>query len=135
MLQAFAAMLGSLFLSEFVNLPPCDLCWYQRICFYPLAAIFGVGLIRKDPRGAFWNALPLAALGWLIAFYQVLLQEGVFDEGGILPCSLNNPCAVKDLLFGFITIPQLSLIGFTVVLACLAVLWSTLRTPRARDAG
>src|SRR5262245_22571678 len=30
---------GSLFFSEIANFVPCELCWYQRICMYPLSII------------------------------------------------------------------------------------------------
>ncbi len=33
---ALVAMAGSLFFSEVMELPPCVLCWYQRIAMYPL---------------------------------------------------------------------------------------------------
>ena len=28
---------GSLFFSEIAGFVPCELCWYQRICMYPLS--------------------------------------------------------------------------------------------------
>src|SRR6266536_1136501 len=28
---------GSLFFSEIAHFVPCELCWYQRICMYPLS--------------------------------------------------------------------------------------------------
>ncbi|MES3036777.1 MAG: disulfide bond formation protein B [Bdellovibrionota bacterium] len=37
-------VIGSLYFSEILKYPPCILCWYQRICFYPLLIIFGVAL-------------------------------------------------------------------------------------------
>ncbi len=33
------ATLGSLFLSEVMELPPCSLCWYQRVFMFPLPII------------------------------------------------------------------------------------------------
>ncbi|HZC29968.1 MAG TPA: disulfide bond formation protein B, partial [Gaiellaceae bacterium] len=30
---------GSLFLSEIAGFIPCELCWYQRICMYPLSIL------------------------------------------------------------------------------------------------
>src|SRR3954452_8203501 len=30
---------GSLFFSEIAHFVPCELCWYQRICMYPLTII------------------------------------------------------------------------------------------------
>lgn len=36
---ALVATLGSLYLSEIANFPPCRLCWYQRIAMYALVPI------------------------------------------------------------------------------------------------
>ena len=47
-LISVSATLGSLFLGEVMRLPPCVLCWYQRICMYPLAVIATVGLLQRD---------------------------------------------------------------------------------------
>ena len=56
---ATTAMLGSLYLSEGAHLPPCRLCWYQRIAMYSLAVILVVAAVRRD-----WNVRPYAlALG------------------------------------------------------------------------
>ncbi|MCY1049725.1 disulfide bond formation protein B, partial [Mammaliicoccus sciuri] len=33
---ALVAMLGSLYFSEIRQFVPCTMCWYQRICMYPL---------------------------------------------------------------------------------------------------
>jgi len=119
-IQAWAALLGSLYLSNVLYFPPCDLCWLQRICFYPLAWIIPVSLARKDARSGFIYALPFAAIGWLLSLYQSLLQWGAFANGGIIPCNLDNPCSVKQInIFGFVTIPFLSFLGFTVILLCL----------------
>jgi disulfide bond formation protein DsbB len=47
-LTSLVATLGSLFFSEVMLLPPCILCWYQRICMYPLAVTFTVALFARD---------------------------------------------------------------------------------------
>ena len=38
-LVAAVATLGALFFGEVMQLPPCVLCWYQRIFMFPLALI------------------------------------------------------------------------------------------------
>ena len=46
-------MLGSLFFGEVMKLPPCTLCWYQRICLFPLVVILATALLqrrRPEPR-------------------------------------------------------------------------------------
>src|SRR5688572_2377036 len=59
---ALFSMAGSLFFSEVMDLPPCVLCWYQRIAMYPLVLIIGIGIVANDLR---WKtyALPLALIG------------------------------------------------------------------------
>ena len=45
---ALTTSLGSLYLSEVAEFPPCILCWYQRIAMYPLAVILIVASLRRD---------------------------------------------------------------------------------------
>ena len=45
---AAVCMAGSLYLSEVANFPPCKLCWYQRICMYPLVPLLLAAALRRD---------------------------------------------------------------------------------------
>lgn len=120
-LQSFVAALGSLTFSEILHFPPCVLCWYQRICMYPLVAIFTVGIIRKDKNVIFY-ASPLIATGWVIAFYHNLLYYNILPES-LAPCVAGISCTIKFFAwFGFITIPLMSLTAFTV-LAILMIIY------------
>ncbi len=38
----------SLFFSSVLEFEPCVLCWYQRICLFPLVLILGAGLFPFD---------------------------------------------------------------------------------------
>jgi len=117
-LVATVSTLGSLFFSEVMELPPCVLCWYQRIFMFPLAVILTVGLLPFDIRVVQY-ALPLAAIGWLFALYHLLLYHGLIPED-LQPCSQDVPCSKVNLeLFGFITIPLLSLFSFSIVVVLL----------------
>lgn len=110
--QVFLATLGSLVFSEILKFPPCVLCWYQRICMYPLVVIFGVALLKKD-KNFVWYAWPLIVIGWLIAFYHNLLYYNILPEAAA-PCLQGVSCTTKFISwFGFITIPLLSLAAFT----------------------
>ncbi len=112
--QALAAMVGSLYFSEVVGIVPCVLCWYQRILMYPLVAILAVGIARKD-KGLPFYVLPLSVPGFLIAFYQHLLQVGVISES-LAPCTLGVSCVTKYWsLFDFITLPLLSAVAFALI--------------------
>jgi disulfide bond formation protein DsbB len=112
------ATLGSLFFSEVMQRTPCVLCWYQRIAMFPLVFILTVGLFPFDVRCVRY-ALPIAIAGWAVALYHCLLYLGVIPES-MQPCTQGLSCAdVKIELYGFVTIPLLSLIGFTFIIALL----------------
>jgi len=112
--QALVATMGSLYFSEIMHLPPCVLCWYQRIALYPLVAILAVGILRKDKAVALY-ALPFALAGLSIAVYYNLLYWKILPES-VAPCTLGISCTTKFFeWFGFITIPLMSLTAFSVL--------------------
>jgi disulfide bond formation protein DsbB len=112
------ATLGSLFFSEVMELPPCSLCWYQRVFMFPLALVLFMGLFPFDPKVVRY-ALPLSVAGTLAALYHMLLQSGIIPESAA-PCSPGVSCADVDMLvFGFVSIPILSLFAFGAVTALL----------------
>ena len=118
---AFVAALGSLFFSEVMGFPPCVLCWYQRIFMYSLAVILLVALFPLD-LGVVRYALPLAVIGWGFAVYHYLVYSGYIPES-LQPCSENGrPCSEVNLeLFGFITIPMMSILAFTILIVLLLI--------------
>lgn len=116
---ALGGMIGSLIFSLAMELPPCDLCWYQRIALYPLVLIIPVGIVFRDPRLKYY-ALPLAVSGLAIAIYHNLLYYG-FIPVDLVPCSEGVPCTQRQIEWlGFITIPLMSLASFVVTVGCLA---------------
>jgi len=117
-LVAAISTLGALFLGEVMDLPPCVLCWYQRIFMFPLVFILAAGLIPFDPKIVRY-ALPLAVAGWLVAVFHLLLAAGVIPEN-ITPCAQGVPCSqVQIEWFGFVTIPLLSVVSFSIINALL----------------
>ena len=118
---ASVSTLGSLFFSEIMELAPCALCWYQRVFMFPLVILLLVALFSFD-KSIIKYALPLALVGWGFAFYHYLLYSGFIPES-IQPCSQGVSCSETYLdLFGFLTIPMLSLISFSTLVALLLVL-------------
>lgn len=116
--QALIATLGSLFFSEVMHLPPCVLCWYQRIMMYPLTLILTVGILLGDRRLRYY-ALPLSVIGLVISVYHNLLYYGILPES-IAPCTSGVSCTTRQIEWlGFITIPLLSLAAFTVITVCM----------------
>ena len=119
-LVAAASTLGALFFGEVMHLPTCVLCWYQRIFMFPLALILPAGLFPFD-RKVVRYALPLAVVGWTIAVFHQLLVAGVIPEE-IRPCTQGVPCSQTVIeWFGFLTIPLLSVIAFSTIIALLIV--------------
>ncbi|MCY1051660.1 disulfide oxidoreductase [Mammaliicoccus sciuri] len=111
---ALVAMLGSLYFSEIRQFVPCTMCWYQRICMYPLVLRLGIGSFQND-----FNvkkiALPLSSIGLLISTWHYLEQK-VPGFAEIKPCTQGVPCSSEYInVFGFITIPFLAGTAFLLI--------------------
>ena len=117
---ALTGMAGSLFFSEVMDLPPCVLCWYQRIAMYPLVLIIGIGIATGDTRWKIY-ALPLSLIGLAVSIYQNLLYYGVIPEN-LSPCTQGVSCTERQIEWlGFITIPLMGLLAFVAISICLLI--------------
>lgn len=115
---AASATLGALFFGEVMQLPPCLLCWYQRIFMFPLALLLPLGLAPYD-RKIIRYALPLAVIGWGIAVFHQLLVAGWVPKS-FEPCARGVPCSKTVIeMFGFLTIPWLSIAAFSAIIVLL----------------
>jgi len=112
---ALGSTLASMVLSEIVELPPCDLCWYQRIFMFPLPFTLGAAVLTRD-KHAWTYSLPIAIVGAALSFYHSLLQWGIITEEAT-SCSLNGPsCGDPEILWlGFLTIPFGAFLGFAAI--------------------
>jgi len=120
-LVSSVSAMGSLFFSYVMEFAPCVLCWYQRIFLFPLVIILAAGLFPID-KSVVKYALPLAIAGWLTAAYHNLLYAGIVPES-IQPCSQGVSCTEEYIdLFGFLSIPMLSLLSFSTIIALLIIL-------------
>jgi disulfide bond formation protein DsbB len=122
-IQTVLAFAGSLYFSEVMKLAPCVLCWYQRICMYPLVVILGISFLfrRLD---ALSYALPLAVIGWCISSYHNLLYYKIIPEPVGL-CAAGVSCTTRYITwFGFITIPLLAWIAFTIIILLLLLTYA-----------
>jgi disulfide bond formation protein DsbB len=133
-LVALVSTLGSLFFAEVMKLPPCTLCWYQRICLFPLTVVLAVGIALRD-RNLPLYGLPLALVGLGISVYHNLVYYGVIPES-LSPCTQGVPCSTRQIeLFGFVTIPLMALGAFAAIVAALFAhrnrTRTTTRSPRA----
>ncbi len=112
---------ASLFFSEVMGFQPCVLCWYQRIAMYPLVILFAVGLFQPVKTTIYFT-IPLVILGQIFSIYHNLLHYNIIPESAA-PCVLGVPCSTVYInWFGFLTIPMLSLIAFSIILAGLIYL-------------
>ena len=113
-LVAVAATAGSLYFSEVRLFAPCSLCWYQRILMYPLVIVLGVASYRQD-RSVVYYALPLSVLGGGVSVFHYLEQKVPgFSTPSI--CRMGVPCTQEYINWlGFITIPFLALVAFTLI--------------------
>lgn len=116
---ALGTMLGSLYLSEVAHFVPCPLCWYQRICMYPLSVALLVGALRRD-RGVYMYVLPPALVGAAIAIYHTQLQAFPKQSGPF--CDAQELCKARYIYeWGFVSIPFMSLSAFIFIIVMMLV--------------
>src|SRR4029077_13847078 len=112
---------GSLFFSEIAGFIPCELCWYQRICMYPLSIITLLAALANDRRVARY-LLPLPLVGAGVSVYHLLVENGVVEQAKACLASAPGGCATKWINeFGYMTIPTLALTGFVLLIAFLGL--------------
>jgi disulfide bond formation protein DsbB len=121
-LIACLGMVGSLYFSEIQNFEPCHLCWYQRICLYPLVFLLGLSTYHAS-YAMIPFTLPQVVLGFIIALYQVAIQENPKWQH-IELCGAGPSCLDKiDIGLGPLTIPMLSALTFLIIIGCLLYAW------------
>ena len=127
---AAAGTAGSLFFSEVMGLPPCILCWYQRIAMYPLAVVLTMAAIRRDAAVRPY-AIVVAAIGAAISAYHVYVQQ--FPEQSSF-CEASNPCSAAWVeALGWMTIPQMADLSFLLIIGLLALAPPTPTPPRSES--
>lgn len=109
---AFISMAGSLYFSLYKGLFVCDLCWYQRICMYPIGFLAMISLISRDDKIKHHIRF-LSIVGLIFATYHVYLQ---FFTTPSPFCAVGKDCSEIQLeYFGFLTIPLMSFISFFAI--------------------
>jgi disulfide bond formation protein DsbB len=112
---------GSLFFSEVAHFVPCELCWFQRICMYPLSIVTLLAALAGDHRIARY-LLPLPIVGAGVSVYHLLVENGVVEQAQACLLSAPGGCATKWVdEFGYMTIPTLALTGFVLLIGFLAL--------------
>jgi len=120
---------GSLYFSEIAHYVPCELCWYQRICMYPLSITTLLAALANDHRVARY-LLPLPLVGAGVSTYHLFVENGVVAQAQTCLISAPGGCATKWINeFGYVTIPTLALTGFALAFAFLLLA----AVPEAQD--
>ena len=116
-LVAALATGGSLYFSEIAHYVPCELCWYQRICMYPLSLLTLFLAYHGDHRTARY-LVPFPIIGAGVSIYHLLIENHVVKTPA--QCAVGAGCTVKWInYFGYMTIPTLALTGFALTLSFL----------------
>lgn len=121
-ITSIIAMGGSLFFSEYMGFIPCTLCWYQRIMMYPLVIFLGLGFYHND-KNIYKYILPISIIGLITSAYHYALQK-IPSMHEFATCSSGVPCSGQYInWFGFVTIPFLAFIAFTIITISMIILW------------
>jgi len=113
LLATLGASAMTLIHEHLYGLPPCSLCWWQRIFMYPQAVLFAIALWKHITVAPYSIALSVIGLG--IALYHHALQ---ILPAGSIPCpSEGVSCAqIFYLEFGFLTYPLMAAVLFTFLI-------------------
>ena len=131
-LVAAVTMAGSLYYSKVQGYVPCELCWYQRICLYPMVVILGIAAWRRDENIRIY-AIPVLAISVVISTYHSWIQAYPPDTGTSF-CTAAAPCTTRYVWeFGFVSLPFMALSAAVFMITLLAVARPGMRV--AHDTG
>ncbi len=103
---------------QIFGLPPCYLCWLQRICTWPVAILTPLAIYRKQLKLLIPYFSILLSLGTVIGLYHYSLQFGVAPV--TIACGAvgqSVSCGgIEVLVFDFLTIPLMAVIANVSVL-------------------
>jgi disulfide bond formation protein DsbB len=113
---SLAGLVGSLYYSEFLGIPPCDLCWFQRVFLYPQAFMFAYAWYKKDSSVLVYS-ITLSVIGGLISVYQHIMQLGysVYKPCSTAPFAVD--CSTPTFIeYGFVTFPLMATALFAILI-------------------
>ncbi len=110
-LISIVATLGSFYFGEGKGNIPCTLCWYQRICLFPLVFILGVAAYKDEIK--IWHyVIYQIILGMGLAGYQ-MLQD--YISWGPALCGEGGKCVSYET-FQSLPFPLFSFLSFLIIL-------------------
>ena len=120
LIVALTATLGSLYYSEILNFPPCNLCWWQRIMTYPQTLILGLTYWRKQKFSL--ESLILSAGGLVLAGYHYVLQRVEIPSSWCEGVGYTVSCSdTFEMTFGYITLPLMAATAFGIIIFLMLV--------------
>ena len=118
---------GSLFYSEIANFQPCDLCWFQRICMYPMSILLLLFALKGEHKAARY-LLALPVVGGGVSIYHMLIQYGAIAQPNSCTVSPTASCGTNwigtanlDASLGYLAIPTLAFTGFLLLIGFLVL--------------
>lgn len=114
LILALAGSMLTLVYSEYFGLPPCPLCWWQRVFLYPQVVLFAVGIYMREQAAVLYACI-FSVIGSMIALYHHLLQV---MPAGSLPCPAEGTvsCAQRFVFeLGYVTFPMMAFALFILL--------------------
>lgn len=112
-LLASIGVIINLYISEGLDLEPCDLCWLQRVCLFPLPIIL-IQAVWKNQRSIVRYVIPLPIIGFFLALTQMIAKKMSLTD---ISCMEGQFCKLKvvDTAYAVVTVPLASLILFALI--------------------
>lgn len=107
---ALASVALSLFYSEIIGFPPCELCWIQRIFIYPQVILFGMELYKRD-RAIVDYSMVMSIFGMIVSLFHMYVERG---GAASISCAAGGKAAISCAFlyveeFSYVTIPVMAL--------------------------
>jgi disulfide bond formation protein DsbB len=109
-LIALISTLTTIYYGEIKGLEPCSMCWYQRICMFPLSIILGIAAYRQDYQIRKY-IFPLIIIGFLLGLWQFLEHKIPALTPPTL-CGWEGDCKNQEYQILGASIPLLSAVAF-----------------------
>lgn len=115
------ATASSLYLSQILQLAPCELCWYQRILLFPLVFILW-GAFFWDDIEIYKYVMGLSLGGVIVSAYHSYIQIAPSTQPG---CTITaaNCSDVTFRVLGIFSIPNLSFLAFSGIALLMGIIW------------